>query len=126
MGYVPRLSAVIAQMAGSQADSRAIIQEFCASVLGFPISPGAIQKIIDRASAAIEHHYERIGSVARTGAVNHIDETSFVKKGKRNINAGDCDPSGRGAGLTAGSTSITRIEMVSLSLLRTISKRRSS
>jgi transposase len=82
MGYGPRLSAVIAQMAGSQADSRAIIQEFCSSVLGFPISLGAIQKIIDRASAAIEHHYERIGTVARTSTVNHIDETSFAKKGK--------------------------------------------
>ena len=45
---------------------------------------------------------------------------------ERDINAGDCDPSGRGAGLTAGSTSITRIEIVSLSLLRTISKRRNS
>jgi len=33
---------------------------------------------------------------------------------ERDINAGDCDPSGRGAGLTAGSTSITRIEIVSL------------
>jgi transposase len=80
-GYGPRLSAMLAQMAGNQGDSRTIIQEFCSSVLGIPISLGAIQKVIDRASAAIEHHYEQIGALARTSAVNHIDETSFAKKG---------------------------------------------
>lgn len=81
-GYGPRLSAMVAQMAGNQGDSRTIIQEFCSSVLGISISLGAIQKIIDRASAAIEPHYERLGAVARTSAVNHIDETSHSKKGK--------------------------------------------
>jgi len=80
-GYGPRLSAMIAQMAGNQGDSRSTIQEFCSSVLGIPISLGAIQKIIDRASAAIESYYEHIGAVTRTSAVNHIDETSFAKKG---------------------------------------------
>jgi transposase len=35
---------------------------------------------MDRASAAIEHHYQQIGAVARTSKVNHIDETSFPKK----------------------------------------------
>lgn len=79
-GYGPRLSAAIAQMAGGQGDSRTTIQEFCASVLGIPISLGAIQKVIDRVSSAIEPHYEEIGKVARQSEVNHIDETSFSKK----------------------------------------------
>jgi len=79
-GYGPRLSAAIAQMAGGQGDSRTTIQEFCASILGIPISLGAIQKIIDRVSSAIEPHYEEIGKVARQSEVNHIDETSFSKK----------------------------------------------
>ena len=37
-----------------QADSRSIIQTFCDSVLGFSISLGAIQKVLDRVSRAIE------------------------------------------------------------------------
>jgi len=34
-----------------------------------------------RVSAAIEPHYDRIGELARKSEVNHIDETSFTKKG---------------------------------------------
>jgi len=80
IGYGARLSATIAQMAGGQGDSRTIIQDFCASILGIPISLGAIQKIIDRVSSAIEPHYSEIGEVARRSEVNHIDETSFSRK----------------------------------------------
>jgi len=39
-GFGARLSAMIAQLAGNQGDSRTLIQEFCTSVLGFPISLG--------------------------------------------------------------------------------------
>jgi transposase len=81
MGYGPRLSAAIAQMAGGQGDSRTIVQDFCSSLLGVPISLGAIQKIIDRVSSAIEPHYEALGEVARRSRVNHLDETSFTRKG---------------------------------------------
>ncbi len=81
MGYGPRLSAAIAQMAGGQGDSRTIVQDFCSSVLGVPISLGAIQKIIDRVSSAIEPHYEALGEVAQRSRVNHLDETSFTRKG---------------------------------------------
>lgn len=81
MGYGPRLSATIAQMAGGHGDSRTIIQDFCSSVLGIPISLRAIQKIIDHISSAIEPHYKRLGDVARQTEVNRMDETSFSKKG---------------------------------------------
>lgn len=80
-GYGPRMSAVIAELAGSHGDSRSTIQNFCASVLGFSISLGAIQKVLDRASAAIHPHYEAIGEKARSQAVNHADETSWLLKG---------------------------------------------
>lgn len=59
-GFGPRLSAMIAQMAGNMGDSRSIIQDFCSSVLGFHISLGAIQKVIDRVSEAIKPYYETI------------------------------------------------------------------
>jgi transposase len=81
-GFGVRLSAMIAEMAGNQGDSRTIVQNFCSSVLGFHISLGAIQKVIDRVSAAIDPHYEEIGKEARQASVNHIDETSHRKKGK--------------------------------------------
>lgn len=80
-GYGPRLSAVIAEVAGNQGDSRTTLQHFCSSVFGLHISLGAIQKVIDRASAAIEPHYDAIGTKAREAAVNNIDETSWLKNG---------------------------------------------
>jgi len=79
-GYGPRLSAVIAELSGGHGDSRTIIQNFCTSVLGFSISLGAIQKVLDRASEAIKPHYETIGEAARKQAVNHVDETSWRLK----------------------------------------------
>jgi len=67
-------------MDGTQGDSRTIIQNFCSSVLGFPISLGAIQKVLDRTSAAIAPHHEAIGGEARKAAVNSVDETSWYTK----------------------------------------------
>jgi transposase len=80
-GYGPRLSSAIAEIAGNQGDSRSTVQHFCASVLGFHISLGAVQKVLDRVSAAIEPHYDAIAAKAREAAVNNIDETSWRKNG---------------------------------------------
>lgn len=80
-GFGPRMSAIIAELAGSHGDSRSTIQNFCDSVLGFSISLGTIQKVLDRASEAIKPHYEAIGEQARKQAVNHADETSWPLKG---------------------------------------------
>ena len=83
-GFGPRLSAMIAEMAGNQGDSRTIIQDFCSSVLGFHISLGAIQKVIDRASEAIKPHYEvfgkRLGKLRLTILMRQV----IVKKGSWN------------------------------------------
>lgn len=79
-GFGPGLCAMIAQLAGNQGDSRTLIQEFCNSVLGFPISLGAIQKIIDRSSAAIAPHYEAVAQAARASDIAHIDETTYSRK----------------------------------------------
>ncbi|MDH3348648.1 MAG: transposase [Desulfobulbaceae bacterium] len=76
-GYGPRLSVVIAELAGSMGDSRSTVQQVCSSVLDFSISRRAIQKVIDRVSAAINPHYEAIREQARTAVINHVDETSW-------------------------------------------------
>lgn len=81
-GFGPRLSAMIAEMAGTNGDSRTIAQNFCLSVLGVHISLGAIQKVIDRVTQSIEPHYVAIAQEARNAPVNNIDETSHRQKGK--------------------------------------------
>jgi transposase len=80
-GYGPRFTALIGELSGSQRDSRSAVQEFCASVLGIPISRGAIQRTVDRVSDAITPHYEAIGEKARGAPVNHIDETAWYQHG---------------------------------------------
>jgi len=81
-GYGPRLSALITELSGIHGDSREAVQDFCASVLGFPISVGAIQNVIDRSSKALDPVYDRIGTLARESRVNYIDETSWFQSGK--------------------------------------------
>jgi len=50
---------------------------FCASVLRVPISLGAIQKVLDRVTQAIEPYYSAIATQARQAPVNYIDETPW-------------------------------------------------
>ena len=83
-GYGPGLSALIVELAGIAANSRDMVQRFCSSVLRIPISLGAIQKVLDRASKAIKPHYGACGDKARTSDINHIDETPWYKGGKLN------------------------------------------
>jgi transposase len=83
-GYAPRLSALIAEMSGIQGNSRETVRTFCKSVLNFSISIGAIQKVVDRASAALIPIYDKIGQLARENDINHVDETSWFRNGKLN------------------------------------------
>ena len=79
-GYGPRLSAFIAELSGIKAMSRADVQSLCASVLGLPIATGTIQKILDRASAALAPAYQKIADRARGAEVNYVDETCWFKE----------------------------------------------
>ena len=81
-GYGPRLSALAAQLSGACGESRETVRDFVSSVLGVPVSTGAIQNIIDRASAAILPAYEAIADAARNAPVNHVDETSWKTESK--------------------------------------------
>ena len=83
-GYGTRLSALIAEMSGIQGNSRETVRTFCNSVLNFSISIGAIQRIIDRASAALIPFYDKIGQLARENDINHVDETSWFQNGALN------------------------------------------
>jgi len=81
-GFGPRLSALIAEIGGIDGNSRETIQTFLNSVLGVPISQGAIQKVIDRGSQATLPYYEAIKQAAREAHVNHLDETPWHDGGK--------------------------------------------
>lgn len=82
-GYGPRLTGFIGELAGIVGASRSAVQDLCSSVFGIPLSKGAIQKLVDRVSAAILPYYTAIGQVARTSLVNYIDETSWLTGGDR-------------------------------------------
>jgi transposase len=77
MGYGPRFSALMGELAGTYGNGRRMVQTFCASVLGVPISLGAIQKVLDRVTQAIEPYYVVIAQQARQAPVNYIDETPW-------------------------------------------------
>ena len=64
-GYGPRLTALIGELAGMHRTPWRLVQDFCHSVLHIPISLGAVQKVINRASQAIVPHYEAIATLAR-------------------------------------------------------------
>ena len=79
-GYGPRFSALMAELAGTYGNGRRMVQSFCASVLGVPISLGAIQKVLDRVTLAIEPYYTLMATQARQAPVNYIDETSWYSE----------------------------------------------
>jgi len=76
-GYGPRLTALVGELSAMHRSSRRLIQDFCHSVLPLPISLGAVQKVIDRASHAIVPHYAAIAALARRANVGYIDETPW-------------------------------------------------
>jgi len=76
-GYGPRFSALMGELVGTYGNGRRMVQTFCASVLGVSLSLGAIQKVIDRVTQAIEPHYTAIATQARQATVNYIDETPW-------------------------------------------------
>jgi transposase len=76
-GYGPRFSALMGELAGTYGNGRRMVQSFCASVLRVPLSLGAIQKVLDRVTQAIEPHYTAIAKQARQAPINYIDETPW-------------------------------------------------
>src|SRR5262245_23205533 len=76
-GYGPRFSALMSEVAGTYGNGRRMVQTLCASVLQVSISLGAIQKVLDRVTQAIEPYYTAIATQARHALVNYIDETPW-------------------------------------------------
>ena len=81
-GYGPRFSALMAELSGIQGISRQAVETFIQDVFGVPISTGGIQKVLDRASAALAPVHAVIGAAVRGAPVNHVDETSWLAAGR--------------------------------------------
>ena len=79
-GFGPHVCALVAEFAATHGNSRRAAQDFLFSLIGIPVSQGAIQNILDRVSLAITPHYEAIGEAVRTAPVNHVDETTWKRK----------------------------------------------
>lgn len=75
--YGASLTALIAFIDSQTCTTRRQLQELLRDVFGLPISQGGIQNCIDRASSAIEPHYELIREGVQGCAVANIDETSW-------------------------------------------------
>ena len=76
-GYGPRVTARIGERSGGQRDSRTAGQALWTSVLGVPISRGAMQRTSDRVSEAISPHAAAIAEEARRAKATDIDETAW-------------------------------------------------
>ena len=77
------MTGVVGETTGRVGASRSAVQALCASLFGILLSTGALQKMVDRVSAAILPHHTAIGAVARMTPVNYIDETSWLLHGDR-------------------------------------------
>jgi len=77
VGFGPRLSSFVGLLSGVVGVGRRDTQRILHSVLGLSVSLGAIQKMVDRVSQAIQPHYEAIGEQVHSAPVNHVDETSW-------------------------------------------------
>jgi transposase len=81
-GFGARFTALVAELSGMDGSSRGTVRKFIRSVLGVPISAGAVQKIIDRASEAVAPHYEAVRAAVTGGDVGHVDETTWKTGGR--------------------------------------------
>src|SRR5215472_7673380 len=77
MGYGPRFSALMGELAGTYGNGRRMVQTFCASVLQVPLSLGAIQNVLDRVAQAIEPPYQAMATQVRHAAVHYMDATPW-------------------------------------------------
>jgi transposase len=76
-GSGPRLTALVGALRAMHRSSRRLMQDFYHAVLPLPISLGAVQKVLDRASPARVPPDAAMAALARQAPVGSIDETPW-------------------------------------------------
>ena len=84
VGYGPNLSALVQGLITLGLSRRGLLEFLrdkgfvrTSHGEGLQISHGGLNRILDRVSSALKPHYEKIGEIARTVPINHVDETSW-------------------------------------------------
>ena len=83
-GYGPNLSALVQGLITLGLSRRGVLEFLrdkgfvrTSHGEGLQISHGGLNRILERVSSALKAHYEKIGEIARTVPINHVDETGW-------------------------------------------------
>ena len=79
----PRLTAMMAFMAGAQGDSQRTIETFVETVIGVPIALGSVANLQQEMSDALAIAYQQARQAVAEADVKHLDETGWKEQGKK-------------------------------------------
>ncbi len=80
--FGPRLTALIAYLSARCHDSKRVIQEVLADVLGVPIALGSVTAKEQEVRKALHRPYAQAQRQVRRAAVKHVDETTWASCGQ--------------------------------------------
>jgi len=81
-GFGPKLAAAIAFLSGRCHDSKRVIEEILATLLGVPISLGSVSNAEAEVAAALEQPYAQAQTAVQQADIKHADETGWARAGK--------------------------------------------
>jgi transposase len=80
--FGPKLTAAVAFLSGRCHDSKRVIEEILATLLGVPISLGSVSNAETEVAAALEQPYAQVQAAVQQAAVKNADETGWARAGK--------------------------------------------
>jgi transposase len=81
-GFGPKLTAAIAFLSGRCHDSKRVIEEILATLLGVPISLGSVSNAETEVAAALEQPYAQAQAVVQQADIKNTDETGWARAGR--------------------------------------------
>ena len=81
-GFGPKLTAAIAFLSGRCHDSKRVIEEVLATLLGVPISLGSVSNAETEVAAALEGPYAQAQAAVQQADIKNADETGWARAGK--------------------------------------------
>ena len=81
--FGPRLQALMGYMKGNLGASYTELSQFCADVLGVPVSTGHLANVVQRVSAALQAPYEELEQALPAQESLNVDETGWRERGNK-------------------------------------------